>query len=109
MPPKDATNCSKWKGVTVIYVDDAAWPYRGTMYCHMMTDGDIQELHDFAAQLGLRRSWFQDKPSGVHYDISKNKRYQAIRLGAVAVTTREMLRLCHPRYSERVKEQGEQS
>lgn len=80
-----------------IYVDEAVWPYRGTLYCHMMSDGDIQELHDFAAKLGLKRSWFQDKPSGKHYDLSQNKRWQAIRLGAVPVTSREMLRKCSPR------------
>lgn len=80
-----------------IYVDEAVWPYRGTMYCHCMTDGDIQELHDFALKLGLKRSWFQNKPSGAHYDLSQNKRWQAIRLGAIAVSSREMLRKCSPR------------
>lgn len=80
-----------------IYVDDAVWPYRGTMYCHMMTDGNIEELHTFAQRLGLKRAWFQDKPSGAHYDLSQNKRWQAIRMGAVAVSAHEMLRKCSPR------------
>jgi hypothetical protein len=25
-------------------------------------DGDLAELHAFAAAIGLRRAWFQDKP-----------------------------------------------
>jgi len=87
-----------------IYVDDAIWPYRGTLYCHMMTDGNISELHDFAMRLGLKRGWFQDKPSGAHYDLSQNKRFQAIRLGAVAVSGRELLLRCSPRMAAILRE-----
>jgi hypothetical protein len=60
----------------------------------MMTDGNLEELHAFAARLGLQRRWFQNKASGPHYDLSQNKRWQAIRLGATPVTTREMVRIC---------------
>lgn len=80
-----------------VYVDEAKWPYRGTFYCHMMTDGNLEELHAMAGRLGLKRGWFQNKASGPHYDLSQNKRWQAIRLGAVAVSSREMLRKCSPR------------
>jgi hypothetical protein len=51
-------------------------------------------LHDFAQVLGLERRWFQNKPSGQHYDLSKNKRDQAIQLGALPVTAKEMLLKC---------------
>jgi len=37
-------------------------------------------------KLGLRRRWFQYRPgSAPHYDLTKGKRFQAIRLGAVEI------------------------
>ena len=62
-------------------------------YCHMMTDGDLWELHDFAEELGLRR-YFQNKPRFPHYDISPRKRKLAIALGAEEITTEEMIKRC---------------
>lgn len=79
-----------------IYVDESIWPYRGTKYCHMMIDkdGDLQELHDFAASIGLKRSWFQNKPRHPHYDLAPSKRRLAITNGAVAVTSVELVKRC---------------
>jgi hypothetical protein len=52
-------------------------------WSHLTAD-DKDELHTFAARLGLQRSWFQDKPRGLwHYDVPDSKRQQAIALGAV--------------------------
>lgn len=59
----------------------------GHMWCHMTSDTSEFELHDFALRLGLRRSWF-DKD---HYDLTPNKRVQAIRMGAQAVTVIELV------------------
>lgn len=53
--------------------------------CHLTTDGDIEDLHEFASRLGLKRSWFQDHATLPHYDLTPNKRYQALRLGATEV------------------------
>jgi hypothetical protein len=84
----------------MIYVDaithypDCALPYKD--WCHMATDSDIAELHHMAARLGLRRAWFQNKPTHPHYDLTPAKRAQAIRLGAQAVSTHELLRRCYP-------------
>ena len=77
-----------------IYVDPAVRPYRRMLMCHMMTDGDIQELHDMAARLGLSRTWFQNKTGHPHYDICKSKRAEAIRLGARPVSSIELVRRC---------------
>jgi hypothetical protein len=46
-----------------------------------------EELHAFAAQLGLRREWFQSKagrPENDHYDLTQAGRARALALGAVA-------------------------
>src|SRR5918997_73473 len=58
-----------------------------TTWCHMATDGSFEELHAFAAQLGLRRGWFQRD----HYDLPPHGRAAAVALGAEEVTTGELL------------------
>lgn len=80
----------------MIYVDPAIYPFRGIYYCHMMTDGPIEELHQFADKIGLKRSWFQDKSGHPHYDLAPSKRATAIDYGAKSVTSREMIKKCMP-------------
>jgi predicted kinase len=63
-------------------------------WCHMATDGSFEELHAFAARLGLRRAWFQRD----HYDLPPHGRAAAVALGAEEVSTRELLhRMAGPR------------
>jgi hypothetical protein len=71
-----------------ILVDQARWPWQGTYWCHLVTDVDLQELHDFAGRLGCRRIGFQ----GDHYDIDVETRLHAIELGAEACDSRELVR-----------------
>jgi Protein of unknown function (DUF4031) len=84
-----------------IYVDDIVTyencqlPYK--RWCHMATDGDIEVLHAMAARIGLKREWFQDKPKHPHYDLTPSKRAEAINLGAVPVSSFELLEKCWPR------------
>jgi hypothetical protein len=68
-----------------VYVDDASVPWRGQRWAHLMAD-TLEELHAFAAALGLPRRAFQDKTSGAHYDITLAMREQALALGAVPVS-----------------------
>lgn len=86
-----------------IYVDELTCyvatnlPSRyGSLWCHMMTDGPIEELHAFAAKIGLRRSWFQSNPRHPHYDLTLKRRERAIRAGAVPLNSIEMLKRCAP-------------
>jgi hypothetical protein len=60
-----------------------------THWCHLTAD-TRDELHAFAARLGLRRAWFQDDKVLWHYDLTPGKRVQALRLGATEVTFREI-------------------
>jgi hypothetical protein len=48
--------------------------------CHMYASSP-EELHAFAARLGLKRSWFQDKRVP-HYDLTVRKHAMALSLGA---------------------------
>ena len=68
-----------------VYVDNAAFGWRGRRWAHLMAD-DLAELHAFAARLGLPRRAFQDRRSGAHYDIDAATRERAIALGARPLT-----------------------
>lgn len=90
-----------------IYVDELE--FRGMKYrgndvrsCHMMTDGDIQELHDMATRIGMRK-WFQEHENHPHYDLMKSKRELAISYGAVEVGSIEMIYKCDKRYRELIE------
>lgn len=63
----------------------------GNTWCHLFTNGDPAELHEFAKRLGLQRRWAQTEfPEWrLHYDLVPSKRAVAIRMGAVEVTPRE--------------------
>jgi hypothetical protein len=50
----------------------------------------VEELHDMAAKIGLKRCWFQNKPGHQHYDLRETKRTLAIANGATPVTRRQM-------------------
>lgn len=78
-----------------VYVDELRrWPTRIRCFksgsCHLMADS-VEELHAFAARLGLRRSWFQPR-SRPHYDLTPAKRERALHLGAVFVPAKEQAR-----------------
>jgi hypothetical protein len=74
-----------------VYVDGAIWEWRGRMWCHLTADSE-EELHRFAADLGLARAKFQSRsgrPWVDHYDVSESLRSEAVRLGALEITFRE--------------------
>jgi hypothetical protein len=67
-----------------VYVDDAIWHWQGRKWCHLLAD-DADELHRFAAALGLHRSSYQGPPKGStpHYDLTSYERRRAIAQGAI--------------------------
>ena len=70
-----------------VLVDPAVWPWRGERWSHLVSDVSYDELHVFAAALGVPRRAFQ----GDHYDIPASLREPALALGAQAVPARELL------------------
>lgn len=71
-----------------ILIDPPLWPAHGTLWSHLISDADYDELHVFAARLGLpRRSFDLD-----HYDVPMNLHARAVALGATAVGTRDVVR-----------------
>jgi hypothetical protein len=82
-----------------VYVDD--WRQRATIrqredrWSHLLAD-DPEELHALATQLGIPlRGYQRHRRSSAlnHYDLPESLRLQAIALGAVPVTWRQMARL----------------
>ena len=73
-----------------IYVDtlmpclrNPKWRYNYS--CHLFAD-NIDDLHIFAESLGLKKAWFQDDYRLPHYDLTKSKRIQAVKMGASEVS-----------------------
>lgn len=86
-----------------IYVDQLAargWMLRGhhVRSCHLVTDQvDLRELHAFAARIGMRREWFQDKAGRPHYDLTETRRAAAIAAGATECGSRELVAVLRDR------------
>ena len=72
----------------MILVDQAIWPWRGRRWAHLVSDESYDELHEFAATLGIDRRAFQ----GDHYDVPDEYRTRAIELGATPVDARVLVR-----------------
>lgn len=73
-----------------VYVDalrEWGWKYGASSHLYADT---LEELHAFAARLGLKRAWFQDGKRP-HYDLTAAKRTMAIRLGAIFETDQHMI------------------
>jgi hypothetical protein len=80
-----------------VYVDDLkirTARYPRARWAHMMTDGDIEELHQMASRIGMKREWFQDHPIHPHYDVTQGRRIIAIKNGAVPISAQEIVRRC---------------
>ena len=87
-----------------VLVDPAIWRWRGhapdipsprsandprvaQLWAHLASDESLDELHCFAAALGLARRSFQ----GDHYDVPATVRERALELGAESVSSRELV------------------
>jgi len=71
-----------------VLIDQPLWHHRGRRWCHLVSDRDLAELHQFAERCGLPRRGFH----GDHYDIPEEYRDEMIAAGARSVTSRELLR-----------------
>lgn len=70
-----------------ILVDAANWQWRGRMWAHLVSDVSFDELHEFAAKLGIPRRAFQ----GDHYDIPEDLRAYAVTVGAESIGSKELV------------------
>lgn len=71
-----------------ILIDNAIWPWREWLWCHMISDTSVSELKDFAKSIGIPERGFQ----GDHFDLPDHMRQISIERGAIEVNSREILR-----------------
>src|SRR5260370_16145681 len=76
----------------MVYVDDAIWNWHGLKWCHLLAD-DVDELHGFAARLGISRASYQGPPktTAPHYDLTGFERARALALGAKPCSRQEIV------------------
>ncbi|MER6343661.1 DUF4031 domain-containing protein [Streptomyces sp. NPDC001595] len=74
-----------------VYIDPPTWPGHGRYWSHLVSDVSYEELHAFAAELGAPPRAFERD----HYDIPAHRYADAVRAGAVEVSSREVVRLLH--------------
>ena len=74
-----------------VYIDDFRVPWRGREWSHLTAD-TADELHEFAALLGIPKRGFHhnpERPWKAHYDCPEAIREQALGLGAKPIGRRE--------------------
>jgi hypothetical protein len=74
-----------------VYIDPPTWPGHGRLWSHLVSDVSYDELHMFAADLGVPPRAFERD----HYDIPSHRYADAVRAGAVEVSSREVVRLLY--------------
>ena len=75
-----------------VYVDNYRAKFGRMVMCHMAAD-NLEELHEMALKIGMKKEWFQKD----HYDVSLSRRKLAIQFGAKEVTSRELVKIVRPR------------
>ncbi|MEU8258870.1 DUF4031 domain-containing protein [Micromonospora inaquosa] len=75
----------------MLYLDRPAWPWRGRLWSHLISDLSYAELHAFAETLGAPRRGFDRD----HYDLPADRFEAAVWLGAQVVPSRELVQLLH--------------
>jgi hypothetical protein len=71
-----------------VLVDEPRWWLRGRLWCHLVSDASLAELHDFADRVGIPRRGFH----GDHYDVPEEHRPAVVAAGAIEVESRELIR-----------------
>jgi muramoyltetrapeptide carboxypeptidase len=71
-----------------IRIDPPTWPARGRLWSHLISDRSTAELHEFAAAQGIPRRAFERD----HYDVPADAYARLVEAGAVAVSSREVVR-----------------
>ncbi|MEV4439257.1 DUF4031 domain-containing protein [Streptomyces sp. NPDC049577] len=71
-----------------LYIDPPTWPGHGRLWSHLISDVSFEELHAFAGRLGVPARAFD----GDHYDLPSTSYADAVRLGAVEVGRKELVR-----------------
>jgi hypothetical protein len=72
-----------------IYIDPPLVPAYGRLWSHLVSDTSYDELHAFAADVGLPPRAFERD----HYDVPDEYYSALVAAGAVPVSSKELVRL----------------
>lgn len=75
----------------MVYVDKQRNSFGRMIMCHMLAD-TVEELHEMAEKIGMKREWFQEK-STPHYDVSLSRRKLALENGAIEIDKEKVVEL----------------
>lgn len=75
----------------VIWIDPPIWPAHGRLWSHVISDTSLEELHAFAARVGIPSRSFE----GDHYDVPAERHAEVVAAGATLVEGRELVRKLH--------------
>ncbi len=82
-----------------VYVDNMRAPFGRMVMCHMVADSTV-ELLEMASKLGLKNGWIQSAGTPKeHFDLSLTRRAEAVKLGAVEITSRDILAILKKKVS----------
>lgn len=76
----------------MVYVGTREYKYGRMIMSHMAADS-LEELHEMAQSIGVAKKHFQNKKGKPHYDICKQNKKKAIKLGAKEVDDRKIIEL----------------
>ena len=79
----------------MVYIDKAN---SNSGWSHLVSDC-LEELHSFAVVIGLKKDWFQNIPGKPHYDVKGIVRRNAIKKGAIVVSSKEIVNLLKYHYN----------
>lgn len=71
-----------------ILIDTPAWPAHDTVWSHLVSDSSLDELHTFAARMGIPRRAFDLD----HYDVPEARYAELVAGGALPVSNRVLVR-----------------
>lgn len=71
-----------------ILIDRPLVPWRGRHWSHLVSDTSLEELHGFAARLGVPERAFD----GDHYDVPEELFDAVVEAGAEVVRSRDIVR-----------------
>ena len=71
----------------MILIDPPLVPSRGRLWSHLASDTSYEELHVFAAELGIPSRGFDRD----HYDVPSELYDAAVAAGAVRVSSRDLV------------------
>lgn len=84
----------------VTYYPDCKWSNK--YWSHIATDNDdLTELHELMDKIGIDRKYFQNHKTLPHYDLYPSKRKLAIKHGAKAVDSIELVKHCSKLFKQK--------